>query len=80
MYVECDMCGALHFVGERKRQSSLIKPKFSGCCPNGLITAEIVPRLANILIVLKRYLTENNSNGRAYRRNIRKYNSALAMA
>ncbi len=74
------MCGALHFIGERKWHSSLPNPKFSGCCSNGLITAEIGPRFANIPIVLKRNLTENNSKGRAYQRNIRNYNSALAMA
>ncbi len=76
----CDMCGALHFISERKKGSSLANPKLSACCSNSLIDSRVVPRFSNTPSSLKCLLNKSNSDSRSFRKNIRKHNSALAMA
>ncbi len=73
------MCGALHFVSERKKGSSLANPELSACCSNGLIDSQVVPRFSNAPYLLKRLLSESNPYSRSFRKNIRRYNSACAM-
>ncbi len=80
MDVDCSSCGALHFIVERKRGSSMGRPAFSNCCTNGCIASEIVPRFSDAPILLKQLLTESSTNATSFRKNIRKYNSALVMA
>ena len=80
MNIECTFCGALHFLAKRKKSSSYINPKFSGCCSNGFITSQIVPRFPKTPEILKPLLSQSTPNSSSFRRNIRKYNSSLDMA
>ncbi len=59
MNVECTFCGTLHFSAGRKKSSSYIYPKFSGCCSNGLITSRIVRRFPKTPEILKQLLSQS---------------------
>ncbi len=66
MEVECDMCGALNFMSERKKGSSLVIPKFSACFSNGSIDSQVIPRFSNPPSLLKRLLNESTSDSRSF--------------
>ncbi len=80
MNIECTISRALHFLAERKKTSSYINLKFSGCCSNGLIASQIVPRFSETPEILKQLLSQSTPDSRSFRRKIRKYNRSLAMA
>lgn len=68
----CRHCAALHFEGERTQRGG-----FSECCAQGKVALQPlgpIPRLLELL------LTGDDPDSRNFRENIRRYNSALAMA
>ena len=68
----CRHCAALHFEGERTQRGG-----FSECCAQGKVALQPLgptPRLLELL------LTGDEPDSRNFQGNIRRYNSALAMA
>ena len=66
--------------------SALTTPKFSNCCSMGQITAgrdtngQVLPTFREPPPLLQELLTSNSAECRHFRKHIRHYNSALAMA
>ncbi|KIH65343.1 hypothetical protein ANCDUO_04339 [Ancylostoma duodenale] len=76
MDVRCTECGALSFRGKCATDRS--KEGFNMCCNFGNV---IIPRFRNFPVELKSILQDHTSEvGQQFRKNIRRYNSALAMA
>jgi hypothetical protein len=67
---ECNFCHARHFQGEKTSNGT-----FTKCCHRGKAVLNI-PQMTDVIRLL---LTEQDNNSKNYRRNIRAYNSALAM-
>ena len=68
----CRHCAALHFEGERTQRGG-----FSECCAQGKVALE---PLGPTPALLEALLTEDYPDSRNFRKAIRQYNSALAMA
>ena len=63
---------------EKLQGSSIANPKFgAGCCLSGKVQ---IPDIQEPPVLLKRLLTQTDVASNNFRKNIRKYNSALAMA
>jgi hypothetical protein len=75
MNVQCTLCKALHWLDERLKESLQSVPCFSRCCHHGKV---VLPRLPDPPDRLKQLFTDRTSEGREFRGNIRRYNSALA--
>jgi PIF1-like helicase/Helitron helicase-like domain at N-terminus len=76
MNVICPSCKALHWIGERLSRSSRQIPKFGDCCYSGKID---LPPLHNLPHELSQLYNDQDPVAKAFRKNIRKYNNALAM-
>jgi len=75
MTVRCRFCGALHWAGEKMRQSPKGAPVFSICCREGAVQLQAVrdpPEEVRWLF------TSTDPLAVEGRKNIRRYNSALA--
>jgi hypothetical protein len=70
----CEHCGALHWISERRYQTSLANPKWESCCKEGDV---VLPALRDPPQLLRELLTEQNPRGRDFRQHIRSFNSAL---
>lgn len=68
----CQSCNAMHFEAEKTYRG-----KFAGCCGSGSV---VLPPLKEYPDQLLAWLTESNEEGKNFRANIRKYNSAFAFA
>lgn len=77
MNIECSKCHALHFLCERKSDSSETNPKFGTCCLNGKIT---LPMLAQPPPELAALYFGRDPDSPHFLSKIRYYNSAFAMA
>lgn len=73
----CPKCGALHWLDERvqKTGSTSIRPLFSICCGDGSVQ---LPAPAPAPDLLEQLFTALTPEAKAFRENIRQYNSALA--
>ncbi len=80
MVHSCSTCKALHFIGERKKGSSVTNPLFSRCCQGGAISAGDIPLQKDPPALLRTLLTGEESRSKNFRRNIVRYNNALCMA
>ena len=88
MGFECGCCGELRFLGEKLTASGskLTMYKFSNCCSMGQITAgrdsngQVLPTFREPPPLLQELLIFNSAECRHFRKHIRHYNSALAMA
>uniref|UniRef100_A0A7N0UU60 ATP-dependent DNA helicase n=1 Tax=Kalanchoe fedtschenkoi TaxID=63787 RepID=A0A7N0UU60_KALFE len=76
--VRCRQCEALHWIEERVRAigSTLANPQFSVCCDRGKVAN--IPSLAQPPEPLRSLLQDQTPVARAFRTNIRAYNSALS--
>ena len=77
MNIKCRECGALMWIGERLSTSSIKTPKFGLCCLSGMVKLQELPVPPS---PLRELLTNNNAVSKKIRKNIRTYNSGLAMA
>jgi hypothetical protein len=68
---ECEFCQAVHFIDEQV----LPHKQFPACCVRG---DGQLDALLPVPIELRTLLTEDSPRARAFRKDIRKYNSALA--
>ena len=75
MDVTCDYCGAFHWLEERLKRSDTSTPEFSLCCHQGKVH---LPRLEDPPDELHKLFTEQTTEARQFRENIRWYNAALA--
>ena len=73
MDVICEYCGAKYFNGEARSNGG----RFNVCCNFGNIDLDY---FSDFPEVLQRLYTGSSADDRNFRRNIRSYNSALAMA
>jgi hypothetical protein len=92
MDLECPVCGALHFKDERASGTNLRNPEFSLCCNRGKVELPYLrdpPTLLQRLLGSYKDLPEHRqfpvtraqeTQGVAFRDEIRKYNSAMAFA
>lgn len=71
LYHECEFCQALHFIEEQV----LPHKQFPACCVRG--DGQLEP-LTDAPTVLRTLLQDDSPRARAFRKDIRKYNSALA--
>ena len=76
MDVKCEFCGALHWLDERISNTSKNSPKFGMCCFSGKIS---LPKLHNPPPELNGFLRGMDDASKKFRKNIWKYNNALAM-
>src|SRR5713101_6206098 len=74
MNIQCPSCKALHWLDECLTKSSKVNPKFGMCCYKGKIS---LPALQQPPANLYDLLTAQDPIGRAFRKYIQKYNSAL---
>ena len=77
MNIKCRECGALMWIGEKLSTSSIKAPKFGLCCLSGMVKLQELPIPPSSL---RELLTNNDSVSKKFRKNIRTYNSGLAMA
>lgn len=75
MDVECQICGALHWMEERLTQSSLSNPTFGSCCKHGEVA---LPEPLDPPPFLHFLFTSNERQALEFRSNIRQYNAAFA--
>ena len=73
----CSFCQALHWISERSSRSSVIAPKFEGCCKKGDLTLENYPEPPYLL---QQLLTHNHPSSHVYFERIRSFNSSLAFS
>jgi flagellar biosynthesis GTPase FlhF len=71
----CPHCHAFHFLEEKLTASSKKNPKFSVCCLQGKIN---LPAFTPHPNALNKYFTTRSLAAIHFRKNIRKFNSALA--
>jgi hypothetical protein len=76
MTVTCPYCNALHFENERLIHSGKRNPKFGTCCNQGKVAVTQLRQPPDSLQLL---LTGTSTSAKHFRRDIRKYNAALAM-
>ncbi|KAK0725153.1 hypothetical protein B0H67DRAFT_480949 [Lasiosphaeris hirsuta] len=74
MTVECEKCGALHWLDERLARSSAANPKFGKCCSGGKVDLQPWRELPAFLTAL---LKGEAPNSTTFRKNIRRYNNAF---
>ncbi|KAG2738560.1 hypothetical protein P692DRAFT_20676686, partial [Suillus brevipes Sb2] len=75
MNVACPNCNAYHWMGERLAASSKRNPKFGSCCDSGQVQ---LPSLVEPPQQLKGLLQNMVPDAVEFRKNIRRYNAALA--
>ncbi|KAF8260009.1 hypothetical protein EI94DRAFT_1420076, partial [Lactarius quietus] len=71
----CSHCHALHWLAEKKSNSSLENPVFTDCCNNGKIDIPFLDALPNPMIP---FFEEVNDRACEFKKNICLYNKALA--
>jgi hypothetical protein len=76
MNVPCRKCSALHWLGERISTSSRNAPRFNICCRDGDVVLPAILDPPQSLQTL--YESVNDPQATEFRRNIRRYNGALA--
>jgi hypothetical protein len=76
MNIICTHCFALHFEDEHLAKSGRRNPKFGTCCNQGKVKVVLLQQPPEALQLL---LTGTDPTAKAFRRDIRKYNAALAM-
>ena len=72
----CPHCQSFMWLGERTGGSST-QPQFGICCLSGKI---IIPAVPDPLAILMGLNTNNDVQSKQFRKNIRKFNSGMAMA
>ena len=77
MTFSCTFCDAKFWECEKLSTSTRLLPKFPLCCGEAKV---VLPSLATPPDLLAHLLTAGDTRGRAFRYNIRAYNSALAFA
>jgi hypothetical protein len=75
MVVNCENCGALHWLDERISVSSRSNPTFGLCCNSGKV---VLPMLRDPPESLKVLIEGDDRQGKDFRENIWKYNRAFA--
>ncbi|XP_014773256.1 uncharacterized protein LOC106871358 [Octopus bimaculoides] len=75
MEVRCHHCNALMFIGEHTG-GTMNNPSFGICCKSGMIKIENIPELPNELADL---FLSNTPEAKYFKRNIRRFNSAMVM-
>ncbi|CAG8582983.1 4231_t:CDS:2, partial [Acaulospora morrowiae] len=75
MNISCTYCLALHWIKEKLSSSTIWTPQFSTCCASGKVNLPLLQTPPPPLIDL---LTGDTSEARSFRKDIRRYNSALA--
>jgi hypothetical protein len=75
MDFECSFCEALHWLGERKSDSSRLNPKFYSCCKSSAVR---LPSIRDPPAKLQRLFTSPDQNAVQFRQGIRHYNGAFA--
>ena len=75
MSIKCRHCNAFHWIAERVAASRIGTPAFTTCCKQGDVVLE---HLKDPPEYLQYLLSSMDSTAKAFRNNIRKYNSALA--
>ena len=75
MSIKCGHCNAFHWIAERVAASTIDTPAFTTCCKQGDVVLE---HLTDPPEYLQYLLSSMDSAAKAFRNNIRKYNSALA--
>ncbi|KAF8074945.1 hypothetical protein FPV67DRAFT_1559562 [Lyophyllum atratum] len=76
MDVECQICGALHWLSEKLSNSSDNNPTFGLCCNHGKVA---IPRLEAPPEFLRSLYTSDTRDAKAFRDLIWKYNQAFAL-
>ena len=76
MDIQCPHCHSLMWLGEKTGGSSA-QPKFGICCMSGKVE---IPRIPDPPDSLLRMFTSNENIAKHFRKNIRKFNSGMAMA
>ena len=72
----CSGCDALHWMDEKLSSSSLINPEFGTCCFSGKLD---LPKLHDPPPELHQLLTGTDVVAKNFRKDIHRYNNALAM-
>ena len=75
MNVACSHCGALHWMLERRSDSSMQNPEFGNCCNSGKV---VLAALQEPPPTLHALFTADDAQAKEFRSNIREYNSALS--
>ena len=75
MTIPCPFCHAMHWMAERRSDSSNRNPRFGDCCKRGKIG---LPKLEPVPQTLRDLLEGQDHEARQFRQNIRQYNAALA--
>ena len=75
MNVLCPSCEAKHWINERSPPSSKTAPRFESCCKKGDVA---LSKLSTPPDVLRALVSEDTVEGKHFRKNIRKFNSALS--
>jgi len=75
MNIKCPDCGALHWMAERRSDSSMAHPKFGKCCLSGKIE---LPKLEPPPQPLRGLLEGDLPEAKKFRSDIRQYNMALS--
>jgi hypothetical protein len=75
MDVKCRWCKALHWMNEKRSDSSTNNPAFGLCCNGGKV---VLPSLRDPPLILKALLERNDQQGKDFREKIWKYNRAFA--
>ncbi|KAF7124123.1 hypothetical protein RHSIM_Rhsim12G0094200 [Rhododendron simsii] len=75
MDVSCFHCKALHWMGERLTNSSLIHPRFGTCCLQGKIK---LPSLIAPPLALQELYDGNDERSKSFRHHTREYNATNA--
>ena len=76
MDVICSGCGAFHWMDEKLSASSRTNPKFGICCFSGKLD---LPKLHHLPPELHELFTGTDDIAKGFRKDIRRYNNALAM-
>ena len=76
MNVICPSCKAFHWMAERLAGSSKRNPKFGMCCYSGKIE---LPLLHDLPQELRNLYYGQDNQAKMFRKDIRRYNNALAM-
>ncbi|KAH9854590.1 hypothetical protein C2E23DRAFT_752784, partial [Lenzites betulinus] len=71
----CPHCGALHWLAEKLSHSPVSRPLFGTCCNSGKVH---LPLLPDPPLAIRNLFTEQGSQAKEFRENIRQYNSAFA--
>ncbi len=71
----CEYCGALHWNDEQLNHKSKVTLQFGICCLQGQVK---LPPLLRVPAILHDLLCSNNPLSKAFLKDIRQYNAALA--